>query len=178
MVKSPLRGPSCRIERLEQRIAPAVLTFVNPQIASFIDADGSRAYVAVTQGTLTAANFVLAPAGLGFQLETLDLSKTDFKSEFEDASVNIYAHPVSGVGDGTVDVGWINATGIDLTGVRVHGDLGRISAGDTDAHTPAIQDINVLSMGELGLSNQAPAGDLVSNLFGGVREWTIFGNFV
>jgi hypothetical protein len=171
----PARMPL--IETLEYRIAPAAITFINPQTASYVDGDGSNVYVHVSKGALTDANFVMVPSGLGFQLQTLDLSKTDFKSEFEDASVNIYAHPAPTAGDATVDVGWINATGIDLTDVRVHGDLGRIAAGDTDAHTPAILEINVLSMGELGLSNQAAGGDLVSNLFGGVREWTIFGDF-
>lgn len=175
--KSPLVRRPPIIECLEQRIAPAALTFITPQTASYVDADGSHAYVTVSKGTLSAANFVLVPSGLGYQLETLDLSKTDFKSEFENASVNIYAHPSPTGGDGTVDVGWINATGIDLEGVRVHGDLGRISAGDTDLHTPAIATINVLSMGLLGVSTQAPGGNLVSNISGGVREWTIFGNF-
>jgi hypothetical protein len=177
MHQSPLRRPYTAIEPLEQRIAPAVLTFVSPQTASFIDADGSRAYVTVTKGTLNASNFTLAPSGLGYQLETLDLSKADYKSEFEDATVNIYAHPGAGLGGGTVDVGFINATGIDLSGVRVHGDLGRINAGDTNLSTPAIVNIDVLSMGLLGTTTQAAGGNLDTQIIGAVRDWTIFGNF-
>jgi hypothetical protein len=180
MSKSPSRGQSARIEILEPRIAPAAITLINPQTASFIDTDGSRVYVQVTKGTFTQANIgtilTLAPAGLGYQLETVDLSKTDFKSEFEGATINIFAHPTASGGDGTVDVGYINATGVDIYGVRVHGDLGRISAGDTDAYTSAITSIDVLSMGELGTATQAPGGNLVSNIFGGVRYWSIAGN--
>lgn len=178
MPKSPLRGQSPRIECLEQRIAPAAVTILTPTRAAFTDVTGSKVYIDVNKGTLTQANFVMAPAGLGYQLETLDLSKTDFGSEFEGVSVNITAHPSVTGGDNTVDVGWINATGIDLTNVRVHGDLGRINAGDTDLHTPAINEINVISMGLAGSTTQAPGGNLTSLISGGVREWTVFGDVV
>jgi hypothetical protein len=176
MSKSLSRGQAPLIEPLESRIAPAALTFINPQEASFIDADGSRAYVTVTAGTLKASNFTLAPAGLGYQLETLDLSKTDFGSMFEGVSVDIFAQKSSIGGDGTVNIGYVNATGINLGDIHVRGDLGQITAGSGSEVALAIHGIDVLSMGELGTTTQAAGGSLTSIITGSVGTWIVKGN--
>jgi hypothetical protein len=179
---SPSHG---RIECLEPRIAPAAaLTILNPHTASFIASDGSRAYVQISVGTFTNANigkiFTLTQTGVAgntdeYQLTTLNLSDAAFGKEFQNTTIDIYAHPSTSGGNGTVDVGAIDAAGITLDGVRVHGNLGAIDAGAPDVHVPAIQDIDVLSMGLLGDTGGAPP---VSSIMGGVREWTVFGNVV
>src|SRR5690349_2376534 len=104
-------SPMC-IEPLEDRVAPAVL--LNPTTVTYQDGDGDKVTVHVTKGTLDLAqNFVFAPSGTGEQLEQLVLANL---REFQGATLSITATKV-GSGNGHVDIGYINAAGIDLAGV-------------------------------------------------------------
>jgi hypothetical protein len=74
----------------------------------------------------------MVPSGLGSQLALVDFSA---RPEFASANLSIKAKPSAGTTGGAalVQVGYINATGIDLRKVIVQGDLGQIDAGD-DLH--------------------------------------------
>lgn len=139
-------------ELLEPRIAPAVLF-------SYIDVDGDKVTVKVDRGTNAAAGIVFDPSG--HQLRELDLTAPVFHG----ANVEIVSTPAGG-GNGFVNVGFIDGTGVDLASVFVDGDLGQIDAGDATPATPGLGKLNVRSLGVAGLSTQAPGGSLESNVHG------------
>ncbi len=158
-----------RIEPLESRIAPAA-------VFSFTDVDGDVVKITASKGT----NADLASAAhisLG-QLQSLDLSAATFGAEFSHANVTITATPGMSGGDGQVNVGFINATGSDLGKVTIAGDLGRLSAGDAVAATPALGSLHVTSIGALGLTTQAAGGTLTSTLAGSVGQVKVLGDIV
>lgn len=170
-------------ERLESRIAPALL-LTGGQAVAYFDADGDLVTVKTSKGKFqdptqmgqTMWDFGATTTGIGEQLRQLDLSGL---TEFDGANITITAVPydydnnTKPDGDGTVDVGYINATGIDLGAVRVRGDLGAIDAGDA-LSDPALKSLNVLSLGVEGTTTGAP--DLMSNLHGPVGSITVSGH--
>lgn len=135
------------LEALESRIAPATLTYT--------DVDGDRVTISSSKGDL-AGRATFADAGEGQQLQKLDLTDDIF------ANANIKVTVKKGTnGDGFANVGFIDATGNDLSNVRVAGDLGRIVAGDANVNTPAIKSLRVASMGVLGTTTQGGIVDAV-----------------
>jgi hypothetical protein len=107
--------------------------------------------------------FHMRAEGLGYQLE--ELSITD--ASFSGAKITITAKPSPLGGDGLVNVGFLDATGVDLFKVRIHGDLARIEAGDANADTAGLGVLSVTSMGLFGGSTQASiAPELVSHIAG------------
>ncbi|MGB8167051.1 MAG: hypothetical protein WCF18_06135 [Chthoniobacteraceae bacterium] len=74
-------------------------------------------------------------------------------------------------GDGRLNVGYVNATGVDLAGVTIPGDVTRIDAGDANDKTTGLGSFLVQSMGTLGLATQAnlagtDAAKLTSHIHG------------
>src|SRR5262249_15419697 len=134
------------VEELEPRRAPAVL--VNAHTVTFTDVDGDMATVKTSQGTLSPAPFTFAARGLGEQLQRLDLNT---QPAFAGAKLTITAKRTA-AGDGFVNVGAILARdtgtglGIDLGAVKVHGDLGRITAGDSTTATRGLKALAVQSL--------------------------------
>src|SRR5262249_49023498 len=98
------------------------------------------------------------PAGLGVQLRALLLTGLEFHNA--DLTTSVTRAPG---GDGLVHIGRIIAG--DLGRVTIRGDLGAINCGDTNMSTPAIQLLQVGSMGRFGLVTQG-GGDLTSNIKG------------
>jgi hypothetical protein len=135
-------------------------TPITPQIsdhgrtATFIDADGDRVTVKTTRGSFDASNFAInaAPGGVtgGGHFGGFDLSD----AEFAGANITVTAKRGPHGGDGLVNLGFLDATGIDLRKVKIDGDLGRIEAGDTDLETPALCALDVVSMGVFGVFTQ------------------------
>ena len=80
-------------------------------------------------------------------------------------------------GDGFVNVGFIEATGLDLISVSVRGDLGRINAGDNNAATVALGSLQVHSMGLFGFSTQGSSPSLYSQFVGPVGKLAIGGPY-
>jgi hypothetical protein len=99
--------------------------------------------VKISKGTLADAVFTKASSGVGEQLLKIDLGSNQV---FKGANITITAHPVNGVGNGKVNVGYIRAFDIDLHYVTVAGDLGRIEAGDGTLTTPGVKLLSVDSM--------------------------------
>lgn len=148
------------IELLESRIAPAgVITFsTDGKTATWSDVDGDKVTLKITKGQLEDSLFTTdqTPAN-GLIVTQLDL--TDVKFKGTNVTVSASRDPLTG-GDNTVNIGYIDATGLPLGAVSIKGDLGRIDAGDPNivAKTPkAIASLTVHSMGMLD-GTTLPAG--------------------
>lgn len=133
------------IEALEGRIAPA-------SVITFTDVDGDTVIVKSTKGDLTG-DLVLVDSGVGKQLTEIKLNQP----EFQGTTLTIKVKK-GGPGDGFVNVGYINAMGVDLNKVQVNGDIGRIDAGDGNTAKPAIKSLVALSIGAFGTTTQDPDG--------------------
>lgn len=147
-------------------VVPQQAIAVNGRTATFTDVDGDLVTVTTSQGAFNIADFQLVQAGDGFQLRTLNLS--DDGTEFAGATISITATRSAGGGDGLVNVGSINATGVDLAVVTVEGDLGQIDAGDAVTASPALGNLFVQSIGLLGTSTQGATPNSESAFVGGV----------
>lgn len=159
------------LERLEDRVAPAVL--LNPRTVTYIDPDGDRVTVTTSKGTWDlATDFIFAPSGVGEQLQCIDLAG---KTEFAGARITVSA---KGQGDGFAHVGQVDARNIDLAAVIIDGDLGRIEAGDTIIRTTGLGRLDVRSMGVFGVDTQVPGqGSTFSEIVGPLGKWTVAGDF-
>src|SRR5262249_31937882 len=60
-----------QLEQLESRCTPAAI--VNPQMLQYTDVDGDPVHLSVSGGARTPNDFVFAPAGVGEQLQTINL---------------------------------------------------------------------------------------------------------
>jgi hypothetical protein len=154
---------SPRIEALEDRIAPAAI-FINATTATYTDTNGDHVTVKFSKPLLTAGNvdnvLVTGASGLGEQLEMIDL--TGVATAAQGTSIVLkFSHG----GDVRANVGFINATGVDLGLVSIPGDLGRVIAGDNDS-APGIASLRVRSLGDEGLATQGGTGDLHSIITG------------
>lgn len=163
----PSLAHTSRVEVLESRIAPASITF--------IDIDGISVTISSSKGSTADLQQVaiLAAEGAGQELHELKLS--DLANVFKGANISI----VKGALDDNqfVDVGFINALGLDLGKVTVDGDLGRILAGDANSVTPAAKKLTVGSIGVQGLNTQDAGGTLVSKFVGRLGLLTVKGDF-
>ncbi len=174
------------VEILESRIAPA--TLVNPSTITFQDVDGDDVTLKLSKPLLdseTTANALLtfdagtvnASNATGQQLQLLNLTALTTPASADGLSISISAkRSTTTGGDGFVNVGRINATGIDLGKVKIVGDLGQIDAGPSAFGKVAIGTLDVQSLGEFGASTQAGGGDLVSTLDGGLGKLVVKSN--
>jgi hypothetical protein len=186
------------IEPLEARIAPAGLvapTFVSPTKVIYTGPDGSLVTVTSSKPAFSSSNFTsqfifsAANALGGYQLEELNISSLVAANE---TSLSITAAPQkdtstgSLVGSGFVNVGTINASGIDLDSVTVHGDLTQILVGvpvTATTKTVGISSLSVLSMGVYGTSLETATvvagknpGPLESDIKGGIKTMSVAGD--
>jgi hypothetical protein len=160
-------GRITQVEVLESRIAPASITF--------IDVDGMQVTVSSSKGSTADLEQVtiLAAEGAGFELRELRLS--DLPNVFQGAKISV----VKGTLEDTqmVNVGFINATGLDLGKVTIDGDLGRILAGDENSVTAATKKLTVGSIGVQGLNTQDAGGTLISKFLGRLGSLVVKGDF-
>jgi hypothetical protein len=166
-----------RVEVLESRLAPA--TLVNPTTVTYKDVDGDLVTVEISQPLFnsgTINNVFLFDSGsvngnnaIPQQLQKVDL--TALGSAASQLSLDVTAQAGA-------NVGFINATGIDLKSVLVAGDLGKIDAGDTTTSTPGLQSLHVRSMGALGTTTQAAGGDLFTVIQGELGQFLVDTNIV
>jgi hypothetical protein len=158
------------IEELERRLVPAIL--LNPTTLLYTDVDGDRVTVQVSGPAgpqFTLDEFTFVSAGQGEQLQQIDL--TSSPAGFAGSNLTIQVKRQSG--DGLANIGYINASGIDLGNVTLKGDLGRIDAGTGVGSTPAIADLHVHSLGAMGLSTQPDGGSLQSNIMGPLGDFRV-----
>jgi hypothetical protein len=158
---------SSGVEVLESRIAPASITFT--------DVDGISVTISSSKGSAADLQQVaiLAAEGSGQELRELRLS--DLPDVFQGAHLSV----IKGTLDDTqfVNIGFINAAGVDLGKVTIDGDLGRILAGDDNSVTAAAKKLTVGSIGVQGLNTQDAGGTLVSKFLGRLGSLTIKGDF-
>ncbi len=159
-----------QIDCLESRIAPAV-SIVNALTATYTDVDGDHVTIKFSSGTLTAGLFATVTAGLGDQLQSIDLSG----GGFDNANITFTVAKVAG-GDGFANVGYINSTGHDLGKIAVKGDLGQIDAGDATTATPGLRALSVRSLGRLGTDTQAVGSSLESDISGALGSMKVTGD--
>lgn len=169
------------IEPLEERIAPA--TLVNPTTVTYQDKNGDAVTVSISKSLFTQAKmaklFTFDTGAVNGdntakqQLESLNIF--NLGQAAKGLNISITATPVNG-SSGIVDVGLIDASGLDLGTVIVGGDLGRINAGDLTHHAPGLGSLTVESLGERGTATQAPGGTLVSKISGPVGSITVNGD--
>lgn len=174
------------LEPLESRIAPAAL--LNHRTVTFQDMDGDTVTVKVSKAVLHedtindvfkfSSGLVDGSSATPQQLQLIDLTALAALGTASGIEISVSAkRSVALGGDGFVNVGRINATGIDLGAVYVGGDLGQIDAGDaTTARGFGLRSIVAQSMGEFGTSTQAPGGDLVSSITGALGKLIVKGN--
>ncbi|MDB6174135.1 MAG: Na-Ca exchanger/integrin-beta4 [Chthoniobacteraceae bacterium] len=154
----------------------------NGRAARWTDVDGDLVTVKVSKGRLDAADFTLVPAGAlgGFEFPELRLTN----ARLAGANITISAHPQDVDGDGDkdgnrlVNVGVIDATGVDLGAVRIAGALGQIKAGDWIASMPALKSLAVESLGQFADSSELPADVMLrSELAGKLGKLLVKGSF-
>ncbi len=161
---------------------------VNARTVQWIDVDGDVVTLKVNKGALnisdindfdfinqitgTSGNTPLSTVG-GLALRALNLQNDG--NEFKRANISITAEPQAifdpngtvFLGDGRVDIGWINAGlftsdnsnffGVDLGTVTVDGGLARITAGDRTISSSSMGRLNVEHLGvdsaQVGVDN-------------------------
>ena len=152
--------------------APAIST--DQKTATWTDLDGDAVTLKITKGTLTAANFRML-AGTGTTSALAKLTLTD--PTFTGTNITLTAKPGTNGGDGRVNVGVINATGVDLGAVKISGDLVAIDAGTDTAPAPSVKSLAVASMAAFGRSLLPFTQDMTSSLADGAGKITIAGDF-
>jgi autotransporter-associated beta strand protein len=156
----------------------AVTLSTDGKSATFIDVDGDLVTVKTTKGPFQQNDFSGLATGVagGGQLQQINL--TTHAADFTGAGLSITAKPGPLGGNGFVNVGYVNATGIDLGAVKIAGDLGRINAGTVggDVKVAALKSLAVESIGLLGTSTQASGGTLTSSLQGTLAKLAVKGD--
>ncbi len=135
--------------------------------ATFTDVDGELVTIKVSKGALKVEDFTIVPTGSGSQLALVDFSGD---SEFAGTNLSIKSKRVAKMGDRVVDVGAIDASGIDLGKVSIKGDLGQIDAGSGGEKKPAVKSLKAGSLGARGLETQLPGGFMQSDIIGALKK--------
>jgi hypothetical protein len=164
-----------RLESLEVRRTPATLA-ADHKTVTFTDADGDTATVAFSQPVLTTQNV----AGV-FHFDNSFATTTNQQLQRIDltglaAGLSVTVKGTANGGNGTVDVGWVNATGKDVGTINISGDLGRITAGDGTTKTTGLRGLIVGSLGVRGLATQEVGGSLTSTVTGTLSALTVAGD--
>ncbi len=117
--------------------------------ATFRDYDGDDVTVTTTKGTFTRGQFVMngnsnATGGQG-------VAKVTFTEAagFSGAAITFTAKPSTYGGDGEVDVYEIDASGVNLAGLTIAGDLNILTAGTVGNTGVAIGKLSLRSYGAL-----------------------------
>ena len=116
--------------------------------ATWTDLDGDAVTLKITKGTLTLANFrMLAGTDTTSALSKLTLTETAFTG----TNITITAKPGAGGGDGSVNIGAIEAAGVDLGAVSIAGDLIAIDAG-TSSGLVSMKSLKAASFVRFGIA--------------------------
>jgi hypothetical protein len=144
------------------------VTLHGKRSATFNDVDGDLVTIKVNKGTLKVEDFTIVPSGSGAQLALVDFSG---QIELAGANLSVTAKRAAGTPGGVrlVDVGAINASGIDLGKVMIKGDLGEINAGNDLDPRPGLLGLSARSLGQRGIETQLPSGSLQSEIAGAFK---------
>jgi hypothetical protein len=139
---------------------------------TFDDVDGDIITIKATNGKVTADMLVFGPGGV---LQMVDLTAANTLKD----GANITFSVKQNGGNGVLNVGAIHAEGLRLGKVSVTGDLGQIDVGGGDPLKPALKQLVVGSLGELGGTTQQEGTEnpLVSDIGGSLPKLLVKGNF-
>ncbi len=153
----------------------AVTLSANKKSATFTDVDGDLVTVKTNKGVFDGSEFlgIQTAAGGAGQFQTLKLD-----ADFKGANITITAKRTTAGGNGFVNLGFLDANGVDLGAVSLAGDLGRIAAGTVggDVKVPGVKSLAVQSIGMLGSSTQTAGGNTDSILEGALPKLTVKGD--
>jgi hypothetical protein len=153
---------------------------IGKDTVTYSDYDGDLVTVKFSQPLLTDSSvansvFKFETGAIGTATRT-GLQKIDLTGLAADG-LNISITVKKGqFSDGLADIGYINASGIDLGSVTIPGDLGQIDAGKSDG--VGLKSLKVRSLGRLGLTTQPAFGggfvpDLESRIKGNLGTLTV-----
>ena len=145
-----------------------------PTSVSFIDADGDVVTIKSTKGRIGATNLDFAPGVVAGRGNLAGISLLG-ASVFKGTTLTLSAKSKAGFGDSFVNVGFLDADGLDLSGVVIPGDLGRIVAGDSTLTTPGVAKLAVQSLGAFGNATQFGAGGTESSIIGKLAVLSVRG---
>jgi|GEM_PF-1043655 len=128
--------------------------------ATFHDVDGDLVTVKVTKGDLTTADFDLVGSNDHASFLSLKLP-----GSFAGANVTISAKATLAGGDGHVNLGTFDATGIDLGVVTIGGNVERFTAGDANAPALSVKSLTVDGLGAGALPVHDTFGDTYLSSF-------------
>lgn len=129
------------IELLESRIAPA--TFVSPYAVTYTDVDGDLVKIKSSKPLFPDhSGLTFTPSGEGEELTMWSLGRSA-----ADAALKVKVIETGTSGDGSVNVGFIDASGVDLQSVEIEGALNRIEVGDKNRAVRGLGTLHVTSLG-------------------------------
>lgn len=154
-------------------------TFIDPvysadgHTATFSDTDGDKVTVSVSKGDLHNADFDLISA----DGTTASFLKLKLNNTFDGSKLSIVAKPTAAGGDGHVNLGFLDATGVDLGAVTVPGNVEHFTIGNAATPAAAVKSLTVGSLGVGTLPLHDIFGDTyVSNLDGKSGAFTVKGD--
>ncbi len=147
--------------------------------ATWLDVDGDLVTLKATKAVLDAADFqMLVDGPLGGQsLFSLNLSDAGAAAKGVNLSFTAKYDGTNKRGDGSVHIGFIDATGVDLGTAAIPGDLGRIAAGDAIFADGSVKSLTLGSWGVVGLNAVNGDGKPGSPFRGKLGKLTVAGDF-
>lgn len=141
------------------------------KVATWRDVDGDLVTLKSTKGVLDVDDFELEAVGNfgGEVLHTLELGDDGLPAKGTNLTFTAKFDKPNNRGDGSVNLGFLNAAGVDLGIVKLPGNLEKIEAGDTTLTDGSVKSLILGSIGELG-------GGETSLLSGRVGALTVRGN--
>jgi hypothetical protein len=167
MKRALLAPTQSSIEILEGRIAPAA-------VFTFTDIDGDTVKITSSKGTVADLQAALNPLPVDSTTPTQILS-LNLGAVFKGADISIVAG-ASTTDAAFVNIGFINAAGIDLGKVTVDGDLNRIVAGDGNSKTAGLRALTVNSFGKFDVTPGDQAGEFDSKITGALPSLRVVGD--
>jgi hypothetical protein len=155
---------------------PSVTVAANGKTATYIDSDGDTVTIKTTRGTFEPSDFQLIATSATGNAQLTRISLGDDGTEFQGANLTVSVTKKKG--DGFANVGFVDATGVDLGKVTINGDLGRIVAGDATLTTAGVKALKLRSMGSFGGLTQGGVSSLESNIEGVVGQLVIQRDFI
>lgn len=146
----------------------------------FRDVDGDQVTISLTGAKLQAGDITFASDGSIAEIDLTRFAPGGPNAALKPLNLTIGVKtPKGGPGDGLVQIGLLNATGVDLGTVKVFGNVERILGGDDDLTRAALKSLTISgSLGPLLPGEEAAATELIGNVGtftvkGGVRNASI-----
>ena len=146
----------------------------NDKVITITDVDRDIIRITTSNGKITPDMFTFGPNGIAI----VDLHVGHVF--LDGASITFAVTQVLG-GDGIINIGAIDASGMTLGAVKVTGNLGKIDIGTNNPSVPALRSLTVASLGTLDglpplLTDAAAIAAVTSNIVGSVTRLNVTGD--